>query len=532
MSSSAAEAIRLFQSGRAAEAESAARRLVAGDPRDAEALHLLGCIRAQAGARDEALGFLDRALAIDPRNGAFLINRGRVLLEAGRAGESARDLQLALQVMPASKAAQGQLGIVHNMLGVALQREGRADEAIAHLKQALAITPGLTGALVNWGNALETRGDLEGAREKYREAIRREPAMPQAWLNAASVDVDLGRNAQAREAYERVLAIDPGSADARYGLGLLDLREQRFGEGWDGYERRFDTHPPQSTRRGPALHALEARDLDTGKRVAVWSEMGVGDQVLYSTLLPQLRERAAHVVAEVDPRLLAAYRRSLPAIEFVARGDAIPPGSCDRQVGVGSLAQLMRRDSASFARQPRALLLPDPARVQAIRAQLGDGPHVAVSWRSLQAAVRASRAARKSIALAQFAAMAAGAGARLVDIQYGDVEAERAAFEREHPGVLVRIAGLDAFNDLEGVMAAISACGAVVTASNVTAHLAGALGVATTVVFRGPVSPFHYWDAVAGARSLWYPSLTVAANPARIPSTRVAPPSGPDLRPA
>jgi hypothetical protein len=281
-----------------------------------------------------------------------------VLLEAGRADESARDLQLALQVMPASKAAQAQLGIVHNMLGVALQREGRADEAIAHLKQALAITPGLTGALVNWGNALETRGDLEGAREKYREAIRREPAMPQAWLNAASVAVDLGRNAEAREAYARVLAIDPGSADARYGLGLLDLREQRFGDGWDGYERRFDTHPPQSTRRGPALPALEARDLDTGKRVAVWSEMGVGDQVLYSTLLPELRERAAHVVAEVDPRLLAAYRRSLPAIEFVARGDAIPPGSCDRQVGVGSLAQLLRRDSASFARQPRALLLP------------------------------------------------------------------------------------------------------------------------------------------------------------------------------
>src|SRR5258706_7700522 len=234
MSSSAAEAIRLFQSGRAAEAEPAARRLVAASPRDAEALPLIGCIRAQAGSRDEALGFLDRALAIDPRNASFLINRARVLLEAGRAGESARDLQLALQVMPASKAAQAQLGIVHNMLGVALQREGRADEAIAHLRQAVAIAPGLTGALVNWGNALETRGDLEGACEKYREAIGREPTMPQAWLNAASVAVDPGPHAQAREAYARGLAIGPGSADARYGLGLPDLRGRRLGGGWDG----------------------------------------------------------------------------------------------------------------------------------------------------------------------------------------------------------------------------------------------------------------------------------------------------------
>ena len=108
--------------------------------------------------------------------------------------------------------------------------------------------------------------------------------------------------------------------------------------------------------------------------------------------------------------------------------------------------------------------------------------------------------------------MARETGAKLVDIQYGDVEIERAAFEREHPGVLVRVAGLDAFRDLEGVMAAMSACGAVLSASNVTAHLAGALGVPGTVVFTGAVSPFHYWDAVAGARSLWYPSLTVAAN--------------------
>src|SRR5262249_33146224 len=144
--------------------------------------------------------------------------------------------------------------------------------------------------------------------------------MAQAWLNAASVAVDLGQNAEAHEAYARVLAIDPASADARYGLGLLDLREQRFGAGWDGYERRFDTDPPQSTRRGPALPAFESADVGAGRRVAVWGEMGIGDQVLYSTLLPQLRESAAHVVAEVDSRLLAAYRRSVPAIEFVVTG--------------------------------------------------------------------------------------------------------------------------------------------------------------------------------------------------------------------
>src|SRR6185503_3833883 len=176
-------------------------------------------------------------------------------------------------------------------------------------------------------------------------------------------------------------------------------------------------------------------------------------------------------------------------------------------------ARLLRRERADFARQPRALLRADPARVAAFRAQLGAERCVAISWRSLQRGARESRGERKSAPLAAFAALARRTGARLVDVQYGDVEAERSAFEREHPGVLVRLRGLDAFSDLEGVMAALAACGRVVTTSNVIAHLGGALGVPTTVVFLGAHAPFHYWDAVEGRRSLWYPSVEVATDP-------------------
>ena len=53
----------------------------------------------------------------------------------------------------------------------------------------------------------------------------------------------------------------------------------------------------------------------------------------------------------------------------------------------------------------------------------------------------------------------AGAGVRLLDVQYGDVDAERAAFARAHPGLLARFEDLDAYADLEGVAAASSPTG-------------------------------------------------------------------------
>jgi ADP-heptose:LPS heptosyltransferase len=75
--------------------------------------------------------------------------------------------------------------------------------------------------------------------------------------------------------------------------------------------------------------------------------------------------------------------------------------------------------------------------------------------------------------------------------------------------VLSRIDGLDLFNDLDGVLAAIAACDLVVTTSNVTAHLAGALGREAWLIHAGATPAFLLLDARPDGRSLWYPSVEV-----------------------
>jgi tetratricopeptide (TPR) repeat protein len=545
MSSSTAEAIRLLQMGRLAEAEQAARAALARS-RDGDALHVLGCIRFEAGARDEALTLLDEAIGMLPREASVYNNRARVLASDARFDAAVRDLRRALDLKPDFHAARAQLGQVHlsagldamrrgdavaaekafraslaavpgqagvhNNLGVALHRQGRTREAIDQFERAVAIDAAFADPHVNLGNALEVTGDLVGARAQYEKAIAIAPREPGAWLNAASADVELGAHDAAAQCYRRALELRPHWADAEYGQALLHLRMQRFADGWRGFERRFDTDPPQATYRAPSLPAFEGRAPRS--RVAVWPEQGIGDQILFSTLLPELAQHA-NVVAEVDARLADAYRRSVAGVEFVSGADASRAlASCDTQVALGSLGRLYRPDRSSFTRQPARLLRADPRRVQAIRGQLGAGPCIAISWRSVQKGLRAGLGARKSIPLESFALLARARGARLVDVQYGDVDAERAAFEAAHPGVLLRPRGVDPFSDLEGVLAVLEACGEAVTASNAVAHLAGAAGVRATVVLLGARSPFHYWDALEGSRSLWYPSLTVARDPA------------------
>jgi hypothetical protein len=185
---------------------------------------------------------------------------------------------------------------------------------------------------------------------------------------------------------------------------------------------------------------------------------------------------------------------------------------CRQQLPLGSLPSLFRRNAQQFRGQPQALLKPDPARVELMQATLGTDRRVAISWRSFQKGGRRHIAERKSIPLEIFGALA-GSGVRLLDVQYGDVGAERAAFDVAYPGLRVDVPGLDLREDIEGILAAISTCALVITASNVTAHFAGAIGKRAWLVYLAANPPFHYWAPGDDGRSLWYPSVEVITSP-------------------
>jgi len=136
---------------------------------------------------------------------------------------------------------------------------------------------------------------------------------------------------------------------------------------------------------------------------------------------------------------------------------------------------------------------------------------IGISWRSFQPKTRRLLERKKSAPLEAFRALSQRRGTKLLDLQYGDTARDLEAF-RKAGGKLARIEGLDLFNDLEGVLAAIEACDLIITTSNVTAHLAGALGKETWLLYLADNAPFFYWVPDAQGRSLWYPSVRIVTD--------------------
>jgi ADP-heptose:LPS heptosyltransferase len=207
------------------------------------------------------------------------------------------------------------------------------------------------------------------------------------------------------------------------------------------------------------------------------------------------------------------FARSFSGIEVVGATtqSALYGGHVDAQVPIGDLGRYFRRSFEAFPRRERGYLSADQARARELRERLArDGRGViGLSWLSTAQFTGES----KSVPLKDLEPVLRLAGSRFIDLQYGDTSAERESVARALGCTVERLPEIDNKEDIDGLAALITACDAVVTVSNTTAHLAGALGKPTWVMVPHGHVGFWYWFR-GHAKSPWYPCVRVIRKPA------------------
>lgn len=497
-------------------AERLSREILERDPRNPHALSWLGIALASTGRHSEAESFFRQAAAVDPKNPHMHFNLGNTLTQVGAFDQALLSFERALELRPEYPEALNNLGRV-------LAERGTLEEAIGRFRQAISLRPDYAEAHDNLGDALLRLGREEAAIDSFRRAVALQP-------DDADFQCDLGNGLSAQQhweeaiaRFERALALDPAFFEAHYNLAVARLHRHEFEQGWALYERRLQVRKflPSARKNlaSVALYEQLPRWQGPGEPVrggaAIWGEQGIGDQVLFSTLIPELIEAGVSFIYEVDHRLLMAYERAFPGHRFVAYAD--PPHGVLRQASrvllAGSLPGMFRTSRASFARQPAKLLAAQPERVAHYLprlAALGPGLKVALSWRSTR---KDYWGPRKNVSLNELAPLLRLAGLHFVDVQYGDTTAERRAVEDATGARLMRFEEVDHYNDLEELLAILEASDLVVTTSNATAHFAGALGKRTWLLYPADRPPFYYWAHGGSYRSLWYPSVEIVTAP-------------------
>lgn len=493
-------AFALQQAGNLAEAQSLYRSVLATAPNQFESLHFLGLIEAQYGRFEEAERLMARSLAVNSSRPEAHANYARILVQLDRPADALVSCERALALDPQTVDPL----IVR---GNALRALGRNEDSLASLDKALKLKPDHAVGWAARGTTLHELRRYDEALAAFDRALALRPNLADALTNRAVTLHLLGRSDEALASYSQLIAAVPQYAGARWNRSTLNLDLGRLEEGWKEFESRWEALRDARPRPYPQPRWNGGRVNGT---LLVWGDAGLGDEILFAGMAPDLPAYADAVVLEVEPRLVSLFARSFPSMQVVPRQAELYPGRIDAHEPLSGLGRFLRRSWEAFPRREAGYLKADPERTAELRARLaGDGRFVVgLSWNSKNTRYGTA----KSLSLSRFVPFLKLPGCRFVDLQYGETEAERTAVEREAGVRIEKLADIDNTNEIDGLAALIGACDLVLTVSNTTAHLAGALGRPTFVLISRGNARFWYWFNNR-EDSPWYASVRVFRQP-------------------
>ena len=470
------------------------------NPDFAEAYYNLGVGHMNLNQLEDAIKHFKKAIKLKSDYVEALGNLGISLSQNGQLDEAICIYEQAIQINPDYAELYCNLGLVLHTLG-------QFDEAILMHEQALSINPDFTEAYFNLGNAFKEKRQFVDAVKCYQQALCLSQELTVGHNNLGVVLKDLGEQDKAISSYEQALFIDPEYVEARWNLSLVQLLTENFKEGWENYESRWlskdhdpERHYPHSKWEGQPLK---------DKSLLIYTEQGIGDEVMFCSCLPDLISQAPElIVLECDHRLNLLLERSFPKVEVVIKQALDTPNDfkeftpIDFQVAIGTLPRILRSDFKFFPTQ-QSFLKADSGLVNKWRdrfSELGTGLNIGISWRGgrIESTIKS-----KSTPLSLWASVLKS-DANFINLQYGDCIEEINQVE-ESMGVSINDwSDADPLKDLDNFAAQIAALDLVISIDNSTVQFAGALGTPVWVLL--PFAPEWRWF-LNRDDSPWYPSV-------------------------
>ena len=516
----------LRETGLLDEALTSYRKVLQINPEDTEAYVNLGVTSRALGRLEEAEKFYRQALKLKPDYPDAHNNLGNILKELGQFSAAEACYRQALKIQPRYAAA-------HNNLGALLKELGRLDEAVASFRQALALEANYPEALNNLGNALREQGHLAEALSSCQRALQIKPAYAEAHSNLAGVLKELGRLAEAETnclqslqinpdfvqahnnlanifqtqgkfeeailSYRKILSLQPDYKLARINLGCAQLASGQLIEGWKNHEYRAEIDRKKCFSQpywaGENLH---------GKSILIWAEQGIGDEIRFASQFTDIIAQAKHCIIECSAKLVPLFARSFPDAQVIPKSEPPHPATqinIDYQCAAGSLSQWLRPTLDSFPQQ-NIYLKPNAERVAYWKmrlAALGPGPKIGFSWRS---SVLTGERSLYCTTLDQWGPIFSVAGVHFINLQYDECSTELAEAEKKFAVTLHNYTEVDMYNDLDETAALAQALDLVISAPTSVILMTAALGIATWVMYYGPLLASHGTDYVP-----WLPTL-------------------------
>ncbi|WP_018995724.1 tetratricopeptide repeat protein [Hirschia maritima] len=507
------KAAQLIQQNKFIEAQKEALAALDIDETSPLANHVAAIALDRMDKFELALQFYNRAIKYEPNNAELYRNTGLLCWRMNKLDAAETFFRLESQIAPDCWQPKNNLGNV-------LRDKGELDSSIELLRTALYQHPEQSELWSAIGSTAIFQLQTEEAIQFHTEAVRLAPSSGRAHHNLGFTHLTDGNCNEAVAHFDNALKYhDEGSfsqiatlnARSNALLAIGDLEK-----GWKEYEIRQHKHAPDFLDFLIPLPHWKDEDLK-GKKLLLVGEQGLGDEVLFSSMLNDVLELIGNdgtLGVAIEPRLIPLFERSFPKIDFYGHKTGTVEGIKKRVIlnqedikhfdfwaPLGAPLKHIRTDLSQFAQPIEGFLKPDPERVAYWKAELEklpSGPKTGLVWKS---AVMDIKRGRNFAGFDAWRPILQTPGITWINLQYGDA-ANDLKFAKEKLGVNIHtLEGIDLKQDLDDITALCQALDLVVGPMNATTNLAAAAGAPFWLLW-----PQNAWTKLGTDQMPWYPN--------------------------
>lgn len=491
----------LFQKGDLHGALQSLSRAIEIAPQNPESYNNRGNILTLLGKFDDAIESFEHAIKISPKYSDAYCNISNPMMQSGQ-------LQLALEAVDKSISLNSNNYLAFSNRGNILTKLGLIDEAILSFHRSIELMPNfadshsnLAVALFDYGKITEAMQSFSKAADCYAQAITLGRVDYHLFSKLGKCLLKLNRTEEAQVAHESALKLNPDDAESHMNLATIYFSKFEFESAWK--ETKWRNLEAIANTLGLPDYKYNPKPSITDK-LLILCEQGIGDQILFCSILPELIGKYINIYIVADSRLIRLLQRSFPYCHFLPYSNKQPLDDFDSYLYLGDLGGIYRNHVADFPK-PKPYLISDNFRTAVFKGQI-DGKtkfNCGISWRS-DSIINGKN---KSIPLDDLLCILKISDLSFVNLQHQHSIDDVQLFNNLSIDIF-EFNELDCFFDLDGLACAITACDFVVTISNSTAHIAGALGKEVLLLLPYNTGRLWYWNEYQG-RNLWYPNIKV-----------------------
>lgn len=306
-----------------------------------------------------------------------------------------------------------------------------------------------------------------------------------------------------------------------WNFGCALVREGNFELGWKLYDYglRTPAKGPQRWQRSlykpfsfSKVKLWRGEDLNN-KHLLLLGEQGIGDSMMFITLIPKLLIEGAKITLIVPERLLPIYKRTLSTCNVIGHTQSRenPPDhkTFDYQCPVGSIVQYRFKTITDF-KDRNFKLKADPRVSNSLREKyLKNSTKKKVLGISWQGGGTKDRINDKSVNLKKLLKCLKKYDLKIVSLQYGDDKQIVAHHAKKCQVDFIDDETVEATKDMDTWLAQVQSCDAIVSIANTTIHGAGGLNK-PTLCLLGAKADWRWIRNKIEKYSYWYPSVEIA----------------------